>query len=132
VTDIEDIAKIAVDCGFQLHKQIGPGLLETVYELLLEANLKERGLIVARQVPISIKYNDIAIDNAFRADIIVNDCLIIELKSTENHSPVHGKQLLTYLRLMKLPLGILMNFGMYSFRDGVKRVANNYYASNAQ
>jgi GxxExxY protein len=127
VTDIEELARIAVDCGFHLHKEIGPGLLETVYEKLLFEILKERGLSVVCQAMIPVVYKGIVIDNAFRADLIVENTLIIELKSTEQVAPVHGKQLLTYLRLMDLPLGLLMNFGMYSFKDGVKRVANNYY-----
>ena len=126
-TDLEELARIAVDCGFHLHKTLGPGLLESVYELLMEQALKERGLVVARQVPVPIRYNAVVIENAFRADLIIENRLIIELKSSENHSPVHGKQLLTYLRLMTLPLGLLINFGMYSYTDGVKRIANNYY-----
>lgn len=77
-----------------------------------------------------VTYKGIVIDSAFKADLILEDNLIIELKSTEQFAPVHGKQLLTYLRLMNLPLGLLMNFGMYSFKDGVKRVANNYFRSS--
>ena len=126
-TDLEELARIAVDCGFHLHKALGPGLLESVYELLMEQALKEHGLVVARQVPVPIRYKTVMIENAFRADLIVENRLIIELKSSENHSPVHGKQLLTYLRLMELPLGLLINFGMYAYTDGVKRFANNYY-----
>ena len=126
-TDLEELARVAVDCGFHLHKNLGPGLLESVYELLMEQALKERGLVVARQVPVPIRYKAVVIENAFRADLIVENRLIIELKSSENHSPVHGKQLLTYLRLMELPLGLLINFGMYAYTDGVKRIANNYY-----
>lgn len=126
-TDLEELARIAVDCGFHLHKNLGPGLLESVYELLMEQALKEHGLIVSRQVPVPIRYKSILIENAFRADLIIENRLIIKLKSSENHSPVHGKQLLTYLRLMELPLGLLINFGMYAYTDGVKRIANNYY-----
>ncbi len=125
--DLEELARIAVDCGYHLHKALGPGLLETVYEVLMVEAIKERGLAVERQVFVPIRYNGIVIDNAFRADLIIENQLIIELKSTEQNSPVHGKQLLTYLRLMDLSLGLLMNFGMYGFTDGVKRVANNYY-----
>lgn len=126
-TDLEELARIAVDCGFHLHKNLGPGLLESVYELLMEQALKERGLKVSRQVPVPIRYKSILIENAFRADLIIENRLIIELEYSENHSPVHGKQLLTYLRLMELPLGLLINFGMYAYTDGVKRIANNYY-----
>jgi GxxExxY protein len=127
VTDIEELARIAIDCGFHLHKEMGPGLLETVYEVLLFEALKERGLPTRRQVIVPIRYKGVVIDNAFKADLVIDDWLVIELKSTEQIAPVHGKQLLTYLRLMDLPLGLLMNFGMYSFKDGVKRVANDYY-----
>jgi GxxExxY protein len=127
VTEIEELARMAVDCGYYLHKEIGPGLLESVYEALLFEMLTERGLSVARQIVVPIRYKDVVIDHAFKAVIVIQNTLIVELKSTERFAPVHGKQLLTYLRLMNLPLGLLMNFGMYSFKDGIKRIANNYY-----
>ncbi len=125
--DIEELARIAVDAGFHLHKEIGPGLLETVYETLLFESLKDKGISIERQVIVPIKYKGIVVDNAFRADLVIERTLIIELKSVEQMAPVHGKQLLTYLRLMELPLGLLMNFGMYSFKEGIKRIANDYY-----
>ena len=125
--DVEALATIAVDCGFQLHKDLGPGLLESVYEILLFESLKERGLSVQRQLPVPIKFRGLIIDNAFRADILVESKLLIELKSTERHAAVHAKQLLTYLRLMDLPLGLLMNFGAATFKEGVHRLANQYY-----
>ncbi len=125
--DIEALAKTAVDCGFQLHKQLGPGLLESVYEILMCESLRERGLGFERQLSVPITFKGIAIENAFRADLLVEGRLLIELKSTEAHSPVHAKQLLTYLRLMDLPLGLLMNFGAASFKDGIRRIANDYY-----
>lgn len=90
--------------------------------------MEQRGLRVARQVPIAISYQDVVIDNAFKADLLVENRLLIELKSTERHEPVHAKQLTTYLRLMKLPLGLLMNFGMATFKDGVRRIANDYHS----
>ena len=127
MSDLEALAKTAVDCGYQLHKQLGPGLLESVYEILMCESLKERGLAFERQLAVNIKFNGIVIDNAFRADILVEGQLLIELKSTETHSPVHAKQLLTYLRLMELPLGLLMNFGAASFKEGIRRIANDYY-----
>jgi GxxExxY protein len=123
---IEALAKVAVDCGFQIHKDIGPGLLESAYELLMAGSLVERGLLVERQVSIDLKANGIVIDNAFRADILIEKCLLVEIKSTEQHAPVHAKQVVTYLRLMQLPLGILMNFGAPTFKEGVRRIANNY------
>ena len=125
--DLEAIARISVDCGFHLHKDIGPGLLESAYELLLFESLKEIGLSVERQKIIPITFRGRVLDEAFRADLIVENRLLIELKSTDRHAPVHAKQLLTYLRLMDLPLGFLMNFGAATFKEGVKRIANDYY-----
>ena len=124
--DIEELARIAVDCGFQLHKRLGPGLLESAYLLVMEERLRRCGLNVRREVPISIRVDDIFIEAAFRADLIVEDRLVIELKSQEALAKVHQKQLLTYLRLMDLPLGLLMNFGAATFAEGCRRVVNNH------
>lgn len=124
---LEQIASATIDCGFKLHAALGPGLLESVYEVLLFKSLQQAGFTVERQKPIPIKFNGIALEEGFRADLIVEDILIIEIKSVEKLAPVHGKQLLTYLRLMDLPLGLLMNFGEELFKTGVRRVANNYY-----
>ena len=123
---IEDFAKIAVDCGFKLHKELGPGLLESVYEVLLAEALRARGLFVERQVPVPIRYKGVVVDNAFRIDLLVERILVVELKSTERESALYPKQHLTYLRLMELPLGLLMNFGQETFKQGVQRVANNH------
>jgi GxxExxY protein len=128
--NLESLAKIAVDCGFKLHDQLGSGLLESVYEILLSESLKQRGLTVERQKVIAIKYNGVTLDEGFRADLIVEGHLLIEVKSVERFAPVHGKQVLTYLRLMNLPLGLLMNFGTFTFRDGLKRIANDYYGDS--
>jgi len=124
--DIEELARIAVDCGFTLHKDIGPGLLESVYEALLAAELRERGLIVATQVRVPIRHKGVEIRNAFCVDLLVERQLIIELKSTERDSALYPKQLLTYLRLLNLPLGLLMNFGQETFKQGIQRVVNNH------
>lgn len=129
---IEELARISVDCGFHLHKEMGPGLLESVYELLLEASLKDRGLGVQRQVIVPLSYKGVVIDHAFRIDLLVEQRLVIELKSTERDSPLYPKQLLTYLRLMNLPLGLLMNFGQETFKQGVQRVVNNHQAEGAR
>src|SRR3546814_6057482 len=107
----------AVDCGFHIHRDIGPGLLESAYEILLAESLSRRGLSVERQISIPLSAHGIVIDNAFRADLIIERTLLIELKSTEQHAPVHAKQLLTYLRVMRLPLGLLMNFGSATFKE---------------
>lgn len=125
---LEEFAKTCVDCGFWLHKELGPGLLESVYEALLFESLKERGLSVERQKIIPITFKGRVLQEAFRADLIIENQILIELKSTERFAPVHAKQVITYLRLMDLPLGFLMNFGAATFKEGVKRLANQYYA----
>ena len=126
---LEAIAKISVDCGFHLHRDIGPSLLESVYEILLFESLKEKGLSVERQKIIPITFKGRVLEEAFRADLVVENQILIELKSTERSAPVHAKQVITYLRLMDLPLGFLMNFGAATFKDGLKRLANNYFRS---
>ena len=119
-----EIAKIVVDAAYHIHKRLGPGLLESVYEVILAHELKKRGLNVKRQVPVAIVYDDIKFDEAFRADLIVEEKVIVELKSVEKVSRVHKKQLLTYLRLADKRLGLLINFGAELIRDGISRVVN--------
>jgi iron complex transport system substrate-binding protein len=130
-SDVERLAKIAIDCGFQVHDDIGPGLLETAYEAFLAACLSERGLRVEVQKPVPVTYRRVLIREAFRADLVLEGRLVIEVKPVERLAPVHSKQLLTYLRLMNLPLGLLMNFGADMFRNGLKRIINNrsYYVA---
>ena len=123
--DIERLAKIAIDCGFEVHADIGPGLLETAYEAFLAAALAERGLRVELQKPVPVTYRGLVVRDAFRADLLVEEKLVIEVKSVEQLAPVHMKQLLTYLRMMNEPLGLLMNFGADMFRNGLRRVINN-------
>ena len=125
--ELEEIARSDVDCGYHLHKELGPGLLESAYELILANVIERRGMAVQRQVSVPINYDGVVVDNAFKIDLLVEGRLVVELKSTERNAPVHAKQLLTYLRLMKLPLGLLMNFGQPTFKGGLQRVANNYY-----
>jgi GxxExxY protein len=124
--DLEEIATIAVDCGFRLHRDLGPGLLEGAYEKLMAASLTRRGVSVDRQRAIPIEYDGISIHEGFRADLLLDGRLIIELKCVDRLSPVHSRQLVTYLRLARLPLGLLMNFGGETFRDGLKRVVNSH------
>jgi len=119
-----ETAKIIVDSAFQIHKRLGPGLLETVYEVVLAHTLDRRGLKVERQVPVAIVFDGIKFDEGFRADLIVEEKVIVELKSVEKLVPVHKKQLLTYLRLADKRLGLLINFGAELIRDGVSRVVN--------
>jgi GxxExxY protein len=119
-----EIAKIIVDAAFQVHKRLGPGLLESVYEVILAHELKKRGLNVKRQVPVPIVFDEIKFNEGFRADLIVEEKVIVELKSVEKVSNVHKKQLLTYLRLADKKLGLLINFGTELIRDGISRVVN--------
>ena len=119
-----EIAKIIVDAAFQVHKRLGPGLLESVYEVILAHELKKRGLNVKRQVSVPIVFDEIKFNEGFRADLIVEEKVIVELKSVEKVSNVHKKQLLTYLRLADKKLGLLINFGTALIRDGISRVVN--------
>ena len=124
--NVEELSSIVVDCGYKLHVGAGPGLLETVYEVVLARMLQERGLRVRRQVQVPIELMGLKFDEGFRADLIVEEALLIELKSVENLLPVHSKQVLTYLRLLKMPLGLLINYGAGTFKEGIKRIANNH------
>ncbi len=125
--EIEGLASVVVNAGYELHRNIGPGLLESAYEALMASILVKEGCNVQRQVPIQMNYKGVIIDNAFKVDLLLNNCLVIELKSIEHLTAVHGKQVLTYLRLMHLPPGLLMNFGEATFKSGLRRIANDYY-----
>ncbi len=124
--DVEDIAAIAVDCGLKVHQGLGPGLLESAYEAVLANVISKRGLSVERQRIIPICFDDLIIDDGFRADLLIEGKLLIELKSIERLAPVHGKQVLTYLRFLNLPVGLLMNFGAPTFREGLRRIVNQH------
>ena len=118
------IATFIVDAAFQIHNSLGPGLLESVYEVVLASELRKRGLECVRQQPIPIMYNSIQFDEGFRADLIVEDRVIVELKSIEAVTSVHKKILLTYLKLTDKRLGLLINFGCELLKDGVTRTVN--------
>jgi GxxExxY protein len=118
------VAKVIVDAALRVHRGIGPGVFEIVYEVVLAHELRKRGLKVERQVPIPIVYDDLKFDEGFRADLIVEEVVIVELKSIEALHPVHSKQVLTQLRLSKLRLGLLINFGETLLKNGIKRVVN--------
>ena len=122
--DLNEISADIVDAALGIHKKFGPGLLESVYELVLVSELKRRGHEVKSQVPISFEYNGKTIENAFRIDVLVDNAVVVELKSTETFAPVHAKQLKTYLVLTGYSLGLLLNFGMAYMKDGIKRVVN--------
>jgi GxxExxY protein len=119
-----EIAKIIVDAAFKIHTTLGPGLLESVYESVLAYELKQRGLLVVRQQPIPVTYETVRLEEGFRADLLVEGKVIVELKSVEAIAPVHKKQVLTYLRLTNLKLGLLINFGDALIKDGISRVVN--------
>lgn len=120
----EDNAKIILDAAYQVHTALGAGLLESVYEICLVHELKLRNIKVVSQVSLPIIYKDITVDSAFRLDILVEDCIIVEVKSSEGISPVHCAQLLTYLKLTNIRLGLLLNFNSIHLRNGIKRIVN--------
>jgi GxxExxY protein len=119
-----DIAKQIVDAAYKIHTTLGPGLLESVYETVLAYELVKRGLGVTRRAAIPVAYEQINFDEGFRADLVVQDKVIVELKSVEKVAPVHKKQLLTYLRLADKRLGLLINFGEALIKDGITRIVN--------
>jgi len=121
---LENIATHVVDCSMNIHMSLGPGLLESVYTVLLQKKLQDRGFEVEREMGVPLNFEGITFDLAFRADLIVNRCFLVELKSVEELAPVHFKQLLTYLKLMDIRLGLLINFGAAKLKDGIRRVAN--------
>lgn len=118
------IARQVMDAAFEMHRDLGPGLLESVYEIVLAHKLAGMKLAVKRQVAVPIHYQGLVFDEGFRADLIVEKRLIVELKSVERLQPVHSKQLLTYLRLTDCKLGLLINCGANLLKDGIKRVVN--------
>ena len=119
-----EIAKQILDSAFLVHTKLGPGLLESVYEVVLAHELRKKGFVVERQKPMAIVYDGIRFDEAYRSDLLVNSKVVVELKSVESASPVHAKQLLTQLRLSGLKLGLVINFGEAHLKNGIKRVIN--------
>ena len=122
--DENEISRIVIDAAIMIHRELGPGLLESVYEVVLAHELTIRGLRVERQVPVAIEFRDIKFDEGFRADMIIENKVILELKSVESVSSVHKKQLLTYLKLTGMRLGLLLNFGESFMKNGITRTAN--------
>ncbi len=119
-----EIGKIVVNTAINIHKKLGPGLLETVYEAILARDLKEQGLSVGRQVPVPIEYEEMKFAEGFKADIIVENKVILELKSVESVTKAHKKQILTYLKLTGCKLGYLINFGESLMKNGISRIIN--------
>lgn len=124
--NVEELSSVVVDCAYHLHVELGPGLLESVYETVLARVLSEQGLKVERQKVVEFEYHGILFNEGLRVDLMIDNQLIVELKSVETLAPVHSKQLLTYLRLLHMPLGLLINFGAPTFREGCKRVVNRH------
>ena len=119
-----EIASQIVDAAYKIHTKLGPGLLESAYQAILEYELHKQRIRLEVEVPVPIKYESVALDIGFRTDMIVEDLVIVELKSVEQIAPVHKKQLLTYLRLTDKHLGLLINFGAPLIKDGITRVVN--------
>jgi GxxExxY protein len=124
------IGKEVVDSAVKVHRELGPGLLETVYEVVLAKGLERRGLRAERQVPVPIHSGGVRFEEGFRADIIVEGKVILELKSVEQLSKVHAKQLFTYLKLKGLKLGFVLNFGANLMKDGIERIVNGLPEEN--
>ncbi len=123
---MKDITYDIIGCAYEVHKFLGPGLLESVYHKALMQELTLKGFKVTSEVPIAIMYKGVCVGEELKADIVVNDSVIIELKSVENLQSVHYKQLLTYLRLLDCPIGLLINFNTVLLKEGIHRIVNNY------
>jgi GxxExxY protein len=119
---VEHVASVVVDAGLKVHRVLGPGLLESVYEQCLVHELTKRGLAPQQQVSQPVVYDGVTIDAALRLDLVVNGCVVVEVKSVETILPVHQSQLLTYLKLSGCRLGFLMNFNVPLFKDGLRRL----------
>ena len=123
---IDEISGDVIGAAMAIHRVLGPGLLESVYETILASKLSRLGYEVEQQKALALVFEDMHFPAAFKIDLLVDQRLVVELKSVERLQPIHSKQLLTYLRLMKLPVGLLVNFGCDTLKEGVKRVVNNH------
>ena len=129
MNSLDSIASGIVDAAFKVHKELGPGLLESAYEACLEHALKQRGFEVERQISQPVRFDGIVIDVGYRIDLLVNDSIIIELKAVEQLAPIHQAQLLTYLKLSRKSLGFLINFNVPLIKNGIRRIANQFQES---
>lgn len=127
--DIDAISGDVLDLSLRLHRELGPGLMETVYETVLAARLEAMGYPVIRQKPVDIRFDGQVFPAAFRVDLLVDNRLVVEVKSVERLILVHGKQVLTYLRLLEQPVGLLINFGGETLKEGVRRIVNRHSPS---
>jgi len=123
---IDEMSGDVVNAAIRIHRELGPGLLESVYETVLAAFLERSGYKVDRQVPVDIVFDGMSFPAAFRIDLLVEDQLVVEIKSVENFSRAHAKQLLTYLRLTRQPVGLLLNFSHETMKEGIRRLVNDY------
>jgi GxxExxY protein len=121
----DQITGTVIDAAIEIHRALGPGLLESAYEELLAGELMARGLSLKRQVMVPFQWKGRPIEFGFRADLLVEDHVVVEIKATDQPNPIYGRQVLTYLRLMRLPVGLLINFGSYRLTDGIQRITNN-------
>jgi len=131
-TDLKNLDEITggiVDAALRIHIDLGPGLLESVYEVVLARTLEKRGFQVERQKVVRFEYDGIIFEEGFRTDLLVDSRVVVEIKSVENLSPVHCKQTLTYLRLLNLQVGLLINFGAPTLKNGLRRIVNNLPSS---
>ena len=126
MTDVDAISGDVVHEAIRIHRELGPGLLESVYEIVLAGALARRGYTVERQKSVDIQYDGMTFDGAFKIDLLVQGSLVLELKSVERLSGAHAKQLLTYLRLLNQPLGLLLNFSGETMKEGIRRLVNNH------
>jgi iron complex transport system substrate-binding protein len=128
--DPDDVAGVIVDAAYHLHREVGPGLLESAYREILADELVRRGLPVERERPVPLTYRGRRYDLVYRADLIVAEAVAVELKAREQLAAVHTRQLFTYLKMLDLRVGLLINFGAPLMRDGIKRVVNGYLPSS--
>jgi len=127
--ELDEITGAIIDAAIQIHRDLGPGLLESVYEAVLAHLLEKRGFHVQRQTTVRFEYDGLVFEEGFRTDLIVDHQVLVELKSTQKCAPVHGKKLLTYLRLMNKRVGLLLNFGENTLADRLRRIVNDLPAS---
>lgn len=127
--DVDAVTAEIVDAALHLHRRLGPGLLESVYEALLAQELRRRHLVVERQRLVSFELDGLRFEDGLRVDLLVNNCVVVELKAVEKLAPVHWRQVLTYLRVLDLRVGLLINFGGLTLKEGLHRIVNNYVSS---
>jgi GxxExxY protein len=126
VKHIDEITQEVIGISMRIHSELGPGLLETVYGTVLAGRLQQSGYHVVRQKPIDIEFEELRFPAAFRIDLLIDERLILEIKSVETLHAAHAKQILTYLRLMKLPVGLILNFGEATMLKGIRRYVNDH------